>query len=49
MADGVLLHSIQDSEDQRDDKKENNMVRFRIPTSSEITPKGASNRARKSE
>ena len=32
-----LLHSIQDSEDQRGDKKENNMVRFRVPTSSEIT------------
>ena len=34
-----LLHSIQDSEDQRGDKKENNMVRFRVPTSSEITRK----------
>ena len=39
MTDDVLLHSIQDSEDQRGDKKENNMVRFRVPTSSEITRK----------
>ena len=50
MTDGVFLHTIQDSEDQRDDKKENNRVRLRLPASKvNACQKRASKSMQKSE
>ena len=42
-----LLHSIQDSEDQR--KKENNLVRYRIPTSTDDSSKRSERKSNKSD